>query len=73
MIHTERTYMDAQESITVMAFDALALSNHAPTPAQKLQHWQEYLNIVTGSVRLSQAYKRTLQEVRDAQHCAQSA
>jgi len=61
---TEHTYLNAQERITLLAFDALAQCRAAQTPAEKLEHWQIYNNLCEGACRLRVAYAKTLQQIQ---------
>lgn len=63
---TEHTYLETQEHITVLAFEALAHCHAASTPSEKLEHYQTYQNLCEGACRLRIAYNKTLQPTNGA-------
>lgn len=63
----EQSYLQAQERITILAFDALASCHAAKSPQEKLEYYGVYHALCLGAARLRNAYQRTLQK-KEQQH-----
>lgn len=59
---TEQTYLNCQEKITTLAFEALALCRKAKDPREKLGHYKMYENLCEGAYRLRLAYHETMKK-----------
>lgn len=67
---TEHSYLDAQEHITTLAFDAIAKCQAASNPTEKLRHYKIYQNLCEGACRLRIAYAKTLQQIQHQRSAA---